>query len=181
MNGFDLGLLVVLGVLVVVGMAKGLVRILVGLLALVTAFFVASHYHAPLAERLDRLSVPPEALRLGAWAGLFLGVMLLGGVIAWFARKLLRVAMLGWADRVAGGAVGLAAGVLACALGVLPVITYAPEGTRYLAGSRSAPYVAAVAEFALWIVPDAVAERYRDGLDALRRASGRSNVASSRR
>lgn len=172
MNGFDLALLVLLGVLVVVGLLKGLVRILVGLLALVTAFLVASHLHRPLADRLGTLEVAPELLHLAAYLLLFVAVMLAGGVIAWLLRKLLRAAMLGWADRLAGAALGFAAALLASALIVLPLVAYAPGGRTWVASSRLAPYVVAIADLATSVVPADLAGEYRRHVDGLRRLWG---------
>ena len=172
MNGFDIALLVLLGVLVVVGLMKGLVRILVGLLAVVAAFFVASHGHRPLAERVGTVDLAPEVLQLLAYLALFVVVLLAGGVLAWLLRKILRVSMLGWADRLAGGALGLAVALLATALVLLPTVAYAPGGASWLAGSRLAPYVTAVADLAVQAAPDDLADAYRRGMDSLRQVWG---------
>ena len=168
MNGFDIALLVLLGVLVVVGLVKGLVRILVGLLAVVAAFFVASHGHRPLAERVGNVDLAPDILQLIAYLALFVAVLLAGGVLAWLLRKLLRAAMLGWADRLAGAALGLAVALLVTSLVVLPAVAYAPDGADWLAGSRLAPYVAVVSDLAVEAVPDEFADAYRRGMDSLR-------------
>ncbi len=169
MNGFDVALLVLLGVLVVVGMIKGMVRILIGLAALVTAFLVASRYHEPLATRLPDLTLEPETLRLVSYVLLFVCVMLAGSVVAWIVRKIVKAAMLGWADRLAGAALGAVLGVVLAALLVLPVAAYAPGGMRLLDRSALAPYVAAVSDLAIRAAPADLAERYRRGIDALRR------------
>jgi membrane protein required for colicin V production len=168
MNGFDIGLLVFMGVLVVIGLAKGLVRILVGFAALVTAFLVACFYHEPLASYLARLDLPDEVVYFGSYVLLFVAVMLVGGLVAMVLRKLMKAAMLSWADRMAGAALGLAVALLAAALLVVPVVAYMPNGERLLGGSRLAPYVAAVADLAIQVAPEDFYERYREGIEALR-------------
>ena len=90
MNTFDIILLVFACVLVVVGMFKGLVRILLGLAALVAAFALAARYHEGLADRLGGVDISIEALRLVAYLLIFIGVMLAGGLVAFFARRLLQ-------------------------------------------------------------------------------------------
>jgi membrane protein required for colicin V production len=172
MNGFDVALLVLLGVLVVVGLLKGLVRILIGLLAVVAAFFVASHGHRPLAERMGTIDLSPEVLQLIAYLALFVVVLLAGGVLAWLLRKILRAAMLGWVDRLAGAALGVAVAMLATALVVLPAVAYVPGGASWLDGSRLAPYVTAVADLAVRTAPDDLADAYRRGMESLRRVWG---------
>ena len=99
MSTFDLVLLAFAAVLVVLGMLKGLVRILIGLLALVAAFAVAARFHAGLAARLAGSGLGDETLRLLAYLLIFVGVVLAGGLCAFVLAKLMRMAMLGWADR----------------------------------------------------------------------------------
>jgi membrane protein required for colicin V production len=168
MNGFDIALLVFMGILVAIGLLKGLVRILIGMAALVTAFLVACLYHAPLADRLSSLDVPGGVLKLISYVLLFLGVMLLGGVAAWLLRKLIKAAMLSWVDRIAGAALGLLAAMLTASLLVMPLVAYLPDGGRLLDGSILAPYVAAVADFATHVVPEDLAEKYRQGIETIR-------------
>lgn len=169
MNGFDIFLLVLACLLVVVGVIKGIVRILIGIAALVAAFALAAYYHQPLASRLGVLDVSEGVLRLIAYALIFVAVMLTGGLVTYLARKLLKVSMLTWADRTAGAAVGLVAAALAAALVVLPVVAYSPWGPQALGSSVLAPYIVGVAEAAAAIAPPEMAQRYREGVEDLRK------------
>jgi len=168
-NGFDIALLVLAGALVVVGMIKGLVRILIGIAALVAAFALAAHYHAGLAGRIGVVDVDPGVRSLIAWMLIFIAVLLAGALLGWLARRLMKAALLGWADRVGGAAVGLAAAVLTAALVVLPVVAYSPFGDGLLSGSLLAPYVTAVSDLANRLVPDDLSRQYRLRIEDLRR------------
>jgi membrane protein required for colicin V production len=169
MNTFDVILLAFACALVVLGMFKGLVRILIGLAAIVAAFALAARYHEGLAARLGSLDVSVEVLRLVAYLLIFIGVMLAGGLVAWLLRKVLRAAMLGWADRLGGAALGLVAALLTAALIVLPLVAYSPYGERILGGSVLAPYVTVVADLATGLAPADLSTRYREGVEKLRR------------
>ncbi len=169
MNHFDIVLLVLACVLVVFGMIKGLVRILIGLGALVAAFAVAARFHQPLAQRLSGLQIASEPLKLIYYILLFLAVMLAGGLLAFLTRKILKAAMLSWADRVGGAALGLVAAMLVAALLVLPLVAYSPYSENVLRRSVLAPYVAVVADIANTLVPEELSQRYRNGIEGLRR------------
>lgn len=168
MNTFDVVLLVLACILVVVGMTKGLVRILVGLAALVAAFVLAARFHQPLAATLSGIEIPSEALRLVSYVLIFIGVMLLGGLTAFVTRKLIKAAMLSWADRLGGAALGLIVAALAAALLILPLVAYSPYSERLLASSTLAPYVTAVADVANRLVPAELSVRYRERVENLR-------------
>lgn len=169
MNTFDFVLLGFACILVVVGMWKGLVRILFGLAALVAAFALAARFHEPLAALLSGIEIPSEALRLIAYVLIFIGVMLLGGLAAFIARKLIKAAMLSWADRLGGAALGLIVAALAAALLILPLVAYSPYSETILGNSTLAPYVTVVADVANRLVPDDLSTKYRQRVDSLRR------------
>jgi membrane protein required for colicin V production len=169
MNGFDVFLLVLGCLLVLVGVIKGIVRILIGVAALVAAFALAAYYHQPLASRMGVLDVSDGVLRLIAYALIFIGVMLTGGLITYLVSKLIKASMLNWVDRTAGAAAGLIAATLLAALLVLPVVAYSPWGPKALGDSMLAPYILGVAEAAATVAPPEMADRYREGVEDLRK------------
>lgn len=169
MNGFDIALVVFTAILIGVGLFKGLLRVLIGLASLVAAFALAASFHGPLASRLQGLELPDGLLRLLAYGTIFLLVIFLGGMLAFFGRRVIRAAMLGWLDRLAGGAMGLVAAGLVAALIFLPMVAYVPGSESVLDESVLAPYVVRVADLANRLMPDEMSQRYREGVEGLRR------------
>jgi len=168
MNEFDIGLLVLLGFLVFLGLIKGLARLLVGTGALVAAFCLAAYFHQSLAADLSWTSISGPPLKLLSYLLIFLATMLTGGIVAYLLRRLLKAAMLGWVDRLAGGAVGLAAAMLIAALLLLPLVAYSPVGKLLLGDSVLAPYVVVVADVANRLAPVELSESYRRNVEQLR-------------
>jgi membrane protein required for colicin V production len=180
MNGFDVFLLVLACLLVLIGVIKGIVRILIGIAALIAAFAFAAYYHQPLATRLGVLDVSESVLRMIAYALIFIGVMLAGGLLAYLTRKLIKASMLSWADRTAGAVVGLVAAALVAVLLVLPVVAYSPWRATAFGDSMFAPYIVEVGEAAATVAPAEMAERYRQGVEDLRKIWDGPLVDSSR-
>lgn len=169
MNQFDIFLLAMACVLVLIGVLKGLVRILIGVAALIAAFALAARYHQPLAERISLFDLGFEPRSLISYLLIFVGVMLAGGLLARLLRRLLKAAMLSWADRLGGAALGLVTALLIAALLVLPLVAYSPYSERVLAHSLLAPYVTVVTDAANLLVPDDLSRRYRQHVEGLRR------------
>ena len=168
-NTFDVLLLVLVGLLVLLGVLKGLTRLLIGVGALVAAFMLAAQFHWQVAVSMVRVvEMPDPVANLVAYLAIFLGTMLTGALVASVLGRLLKAAMLGWADRLAGGAAGLVAALLAAALVILPVVAYAPSGAAVLRNSVLAPYVTVVADIANHLVPDRLSSQYRDRMESLR-------------
>ena len=171
LNAFDLLLLILVGLLVLIGLLKGLTRLLMGIGALVAAFILAARLHGlAAASVLGVMDMPVPAANLIGYLAIFLGTMLAGALAGRILRGLLKAAMLGWADRLAGAAAGFLAALLAAALIVLPVIAYVPTGERLLRNSVLAPYVTLFSDLANAIVPEELADQYRERMEALRRS-----------
>jgi membrane protein required for colicin V production len=169
LNGFDIAV-IALGVsFVTLGIAKGFVRLVIGLASLVVAFLLASRFEPVVAEWLTRVGLHQQPARFVAYLAIFLATLVAGGVVAWILRKILQAAFLGWADRIAGAGMGLVAAAIAAAFVLYPVVAYSDRGERLLGKSMLAPYVSVVADVANKAAPRELAERYEKGIEALRR------------
>jgi membrane protein required for colicin V production len=169
MNALDIGLVVLFALGLGIGLARGFVRILIGILSLVVAFFLASRYQDQIAAVMTARHVSETPARIGAYVLVFLGTMIAGGLVAWVVGKLLKLAMLSFPDRLAGGALGILGALLAAAFLVHPLVASSPDGSRLLATSKLAPYVSVVADVVNAVAPDAVAKRYESGIESLRK------------
>jgi len=169
MNALDIGLIVLIVLGAGIGLSRGLVRILIGLLSLVVAFFLASRYQDQIGAMLTSRHVSETPARIGAYVLVFLATMIAGGLVAWAVGKLLKLAMLSFPDRLAGGALGILAALLAAAFLVHPLVASSSGGSRVLAGSKLAPYVTVVADLGNALAPEAVAKRYDRGIESLRK------------
>lgn len=169
MNFFDivLTLLVVFGV--IFGLWKGMARIAVGIAALVVAFFLASRFQEALGSRLVRMGVHETPARVAAYLLIFVATMIAGSLVGWLLSRLLKLALLGWADRLAGAALGLTAAVLAAAFVIHPIVSSSSFGRRLLGQSRLAPYVAAVGDVVNKAAPADIADRYAKEIESIRK------------
>ena len=169
MNAFDVGFAVLVFVLSLVGLAKGFTRLVVGMTALVAAFVVAAARHAQVAAALvGRFEMPPLVASGIGYGAVFIAVMLGAAVVLPFVRALVRMAMLAWADRLAGAAAGLAGAVLIAGSVVVPVLAYVPAGDLLLAESRLAPYAVVGADAAVALAPAELNAWYRERMEAVR-------------
>jgi membrane protein required for colicin V production len=168
MNGFDVALAGLAGVLVLVGLLQGMTRLLIGIGAAIAAFVLAARLHEPLAARLGFLA-SGETARAGiAFAAILLGTLVAGAVVAWLARRMLKAVGLSWLDRVAGAVLGLIAALLLAAIVALPLVAYSSAGREMLERSRVAPYVTVVADLASRLLPQDPARSYRRHVEELR-------------
>ena len=169
MNAVDWCLVVLFALGAILGLSRGLVRIVIGILSLVVAFILASRYQDSLAAVLVARHVSSPVAHVAAYLGVFFLTMIAGGLVAWLVATMLKIAMLSWADRLAGAALGVVGAVLAAAFLVYPVVASTQGGSRQLASSKLAPYVTVVSDVGNAVAPDPVAKRYNDSIGGLRK------------
>ncbi len=168
MNVFDWIVVVAGTVWILLGFAKGAARISFGLLALVAGFFVATRFQDLVAARIVNVGIGTGPAAVLSWAVLYLGTVAAGGFAGWAFSRALRAVELGWADRIGGASIGVVAGALFAAALVHALAASRDLGPRALGGSLLAPYAAALADFGNAAVPERLAGRYREGVEAVR-------------
>jgi membrane protein required for colicin V production len=98
---------------------------------------------------------------------IFLGIVLVAGIVGRLARWAMKEVGLSWADRVLGGAFGLIRGLLVIAVVLLATASFAP-GARWMSNSQLAPYMLTVARAAIWVAPGSVRAHFFDGMKVFR-------------
>ena len=135
---------------------SGFVGEVAGLVSLLGGFWAAHHYHALLAPRLT-LIVDPSWRVIAAYVLIFLGVIISVAILARILQKILSFSFVSWADKLAGGMLGLAKGILLCSLGLLFLQKFF-AGAPFMQHSRALPYFnALMTQVHGWLPPDLTA------------------------
>ena len=119
MTAFDYAVLVVVGLSIGLGWWRGFVYELVSLLGWIAAYFVARIFALDVVEYVPNIVTSSVAKTTVAYTCLFVGTLIISGILAWLLSKLVKFAGLGLMDGVMGGFFGLLRGVLLVLLLVL--------------------------------------------------------------
>lgn len=133
---FDVIIVLALAVFAVRGACTGLVGEAAGLLSLVGGFWVASRFYSVLAQHLTFITAWRD---LASYVLLFLAVFIAVGLL----QKLVPFSCTGWIDKVAGGLLGLARGVLLMAV-ILLILQPIFGNAGFLRHSRVLPCFAPI-------------------------------------
>jgi membrane protein required for colicin V production len=160
MNWADFVLLGVLAISMAVGVWRGFVVEVLSLTVWIGAFWLSIGFGADVAAYLTGVDEPSARLFLG-YAGVFLVVLVLGGLATWGIGKLIANTGLSGTDRVLGLGFGLARGlVLACVAVMLLGFTPVPQDAWW-SQSRFLPGVQRGAEWMVTFLPPDAAELIR--------------------
>jgi len=118
MAWFDYGVLTVLGLSLLLGALRGLMREMVSLAGWIAAFVLATTFSGIVAVQMPE-SLGPLLSGLLSFLLIFIGVLLLSGMVGLVLSLLVRAVGLGFLDRLLGAAFGVVRGVAIALLAVL--------------------------------------------------------------
>ena len=154
----DFGVLGIIAVSLVVGMLRGFIKEAFSLVVWVAAFLVAFKYSGALALQLQEHIELPSARTALAFSGLFLVVLIVGGLLTFMTGKLVEKTGLSGTDRLLGGLFGGIRGV-ALVLGLMLVLGLTPvPQDPWWQHSRTIQSLLPLAEWITQFLPDYITE-----------------------
>jgi membrane protein required for colicin V production len=110
------------------------------------------HLSAPLGTMLPDIGGSLSARHVVAFVLIIVAVLLVGALLGWFLHRLVRAIGLGFLDRLLGGVVGTARGVLIVVIGVLVAgWTSLPQQVWWQNALLAPPLVAAALSLKPWL------------------------------
>ena len=157
-NWPDYTILAVIAISVVVGALRGFVMEAFSLLVWVAAFAVAYYFAGDVATLMEAsVSLPSARIAMG-FTGLFISVLLVGGLINYLLGRLVESTGLSGTDRLLGGLFGAARG-LALVLIMLIVAGFTPlPADPWWQESRTIARLMPLVDWAASYLPDSIAE-----------------------
>jgi membrane protein required for colicin V production len=110
---------------ILVGFLRGFIKEVLSLAIWALAFFVAYQYGGEVAEMMEEHVSLPSARAAMGFSGLFVSVLLVGGLLSYLIGRLVESTGLNGTDRLLGGVFGAARG-LALVVGVLLIAGFTP-------------------------------------------------------
>jgi membrane protein required for colicin V production len=155
MTVIDIAVLVVVGISVLIGVLRGLVREVLALVAWVGAFLLANLLAPDAAKLLPQTMASEEILLLVSFVVVFIVALVGLSVLAIIGSKVVKVVGLGPADRVVGGFFGLTRGVLIVMILVLLAgLTSLPRQPMWRNAALSGPLEACAGYVKGWLPAD---------------------------
>ena len=158
-NWLDILFLVIIAVSLIIGLIKGLARMIIGVASVVAGFVIAGLYYRPVSALFNRLLAAEIWRHLIAFVLIFIAVLIVGGLISFLLSKIIK-GPLRFADRVLGGILGVIAGVLICGVLVIAQLSF-PVDKQVLRSSALAPHCYWLTKGMIQIIPRELKEKFK--------------------
>ena len=160
MTWFDYGVLTVLGLSLLLGAIHGLMREVVSLAGWIAAFVLATAFSGIVAVQMPE-SLGPLLSGLLSFLLIFIGVLLVSGMVGLVLSLLMRAVGLGFLDRLLGAAFGVVRGVAIALLAVLLAgLTPLPREPFWRQAVLSGPFETVALALKPYL-PEGVAQRLK--------------------
>lgn len=156
---FDVIVMAAVGVLTLLGLWKGLVRQVVGLVGIAAGYVLAVKFSGPLAVKLLSRFHPVTGHVIGFLA-IFLACVIAASLVGWTIGRLMSSAGLGILNRIGGGLLGGVKGCVIVAVVTMLLIAFLPSNSGVLAGSRTMKYIQPMAGMISKIAPQSIKMKY---------------------
>jgi membrane protein required for colicin V production len=150
-NWLDIVLAAMVLLAVVIGLIKGFVREIIGLIVIAVGILVAARFYKPVAAFAGKFIKNPAVASFVGFFILFLAVLIIGGFLAGVIGKATK-GSLGFVNNLLGGIVGCAEGILIAGAIVFAMLAF-PINKNALMGSKLAPTVYKITKAAVQLVP----------------------------
>lgn len=168
-NWFDVVLAIILLWSAATGLRAGFARVVVGLIATVVGLIAGFWFYRIVAAKLMPWLKTLVVADVLGFLIIFIGVVLLGSLIAALFSRLFRWFGLSWFNHLLGGVAGFLRGALIIAAMVDVLIAYSPSPTpNFLESSRMLPYVSEVSSWLVDLAPRELKDAFTEQMENLR-------------
>ena len=148
MTVFDIIVAVILGLCFLFSLFKGIIREVFSLLGYLAGYVLALNYQDDLAELLKEAVAQPIIPRIAGFVIIFLVVRISFGLLGRLIRRfMVSSTVLSIPDRIFGGVLGLAKGLVITAIVMFPLSLFEDTYKKATQGSVLAPYLEQIANF----------------------------------
>ena len=166
MNPFDILTVIIVGY----GLVRGLVKEAASIIGVLGGFYLAYSYYRHLGAHLGWLNSNEGYRMIIGFLIIFCGVLILVAGLAMIIKYLLKIAYMGWADRIGGLIFGFAKGVLIVSILFLILTAFLPEDVGLMKDSLLAPPISKVSEKLAKVVSRDIKKNFSDRLKDLKKA-----------
>lgn len=168
MNLLDILIVIVLSYCLIRGIFRGLVKEISAIIGVFAGFYAAYTYYSAVAGLLSRWISNTAYLNILSFLIIFCLLFILVSVLGVIIKYVLKVAFLGWVDRICGAGFGFVKGILILAVLLMALTAFLKANTPLIRESLLAPHVSTLSEKLAKVVSRDMKKAFGDKFETLK-------------
>ncbi|HCX90516.1 MAG: hypothetical protein COW04_10260 [Deltaproteobacteria bacterium CG12_big_fil_rev_8_21_14_0_65_43_10] len=141
MNSLDIVIIFIVGISIVFGVKRGLIKESFTLFALILGIVIASRSYIVGAKILGKIIHNPNVANIVSFVAVFLLVAIFLTLVGILLKKLIRLVQLGWIDRLGGAVFGFIRSSIIVGVLLVLITKYPVLGCdKWVKGAKTAPF-----------------------------------------
>lgn len=179
MNPLDILIIVILCFCMIRGIFRGLVNELFAIIGVLAGFYSAYTYYPKIAKFLSPWILNQVYLDILSFFLIFCIVFLIVNFFGLLIRYILKVAFLGWGDRICGSIFGLLKGILIVSVLLVVLTSFLDKGAPLIKDSILSKHVMIVSENMAKVVTKDMKKKFIEKIEVLKK-SWKPNVRTEK-
>ncbi len=171
LNWLDIILIAILVITSILGIIKGLVKQVFGLLAVIIGLILALGFYSQVSWLYLRLVSREVLAHFLGFLTIFLAVLCLGWVSSYLLSKFIK-GPLKLLNNVLGGGLGLLKGILICGIVVFALLVF-PISKKALKESQLSPVCLQMTKAIISLIPRELKEKFKEAYQGITRRVGK--------
>jgi membrane protein required for colicin V production len=175
MNPFDIVIIVILSFCLIRGIFRGLVKEVSAIIGVLAGFYAAYTYYVQTAKYLSRWISNVSYCNILSFLIIFCGVLIIVNILGIIIKYILKIASMGWIDRISGAGFGIIKAVLIVSILLIMLTAFLPKGSPIIRNSMFAPYITMVSERLAKVIPPSMKDQFSVKLKDFKEAWKKQN------
>ncbi len=169
MNPLDILIIVILLYCLIRAIFRGIIKELSSIVGVLGGFYGAYTYYPLLARLLTRWISNTAYLNILSFMIIFCVIFIIISILGVIIKYLLRIAFLGWVDRICGAGFGIIKGILIISVILVALTTFLPKGAPVIKQSLLAPHVTLISEKLIKVTSKQMKRQFGTKIEAFRK------------
>lgn len=166
MTGFDLVVLTIIGITIALGLWKGLAVQLFGMAGLIAGYILSVKYYMNIAKLLPDIN--QGTAKIAGFLSIFIASIIAAFFLGRLLERLLKLAGLGWANRLLGGVLGFIKGTLIVSVILVVLVAFLSSDSPTIKQSVTVPYLVSVTRLFGAAIPEDIKAKYKNRMELFR-------------
>lgn len=175
MNTLDIIIIVILSFCLIRGIFRGFAKELSSIIGVFGGLYAACAYYPSVSNMLSGFISDFSYCKILSFLIIFCSVFFVISILGVLIKYILKIAFMGWFDRLCGAGFGIVKGLLIVSVLLLAFTSFLPRGAPVIKESQLSPHVSHISEAMAKVVPKDMKNKFAVNIEGLKKAWKKHN------